>query len=141
MILRYLRKLLNRNRLVQTPSTANFSTREFRCHDGTDVPERFYADTQLLMEQLEVLREHFGKPIHIMSGYRSPAHNRRKGGRKKSRHLRGQAADIQVDGVDPGDVADAIAQLIAAGRMEQGGLGRYPRFTHYDVRGHRARWG
>lgn len=140
MILRYLRQFLTRNRMVQPPQSEHFSVPEFRCHDGTDLPLRYYASTQLLMDQLEVLREHLGKPIRIMSGYRSPKHNKRQGGRKSSRHLLGQAADIRVDGVAPRDVADAVELLIRAGRMKQGGLGRYASFTHYDVRGRRARW-
>jgi hypothetical protein len=40
----------------------------------------------------------------------------------------------------PDEVADTIELLIAEGKMEQGGLGRYDTFTHFDVRGSKARW-
>lgn len=42
---------------------------------------------------LEVYRERFG-PVHILSGYRDPAHNRRVGGAANSQHLYGNANDI-----------------------------------------------
>ena len=122
--------------------TPNFSPAEFRCRDGSDVPEKYRDATQTLMWQLEELRAHLGNPpIRVMSGYRSPKHNRKVGGAKRSKHVLGQAADIKVAGYSPAQVADAIEVLILSGRMLQGGLGRYATFTHYDIRGHRARWG
>ncbi len=140
VILRYLRKLLSRRPSPQPPRTTHFSAEEWRCKDGTPLPPKCYEAAQELMNQLEVVREHFDAPVRIISGYRSRRYNRRKGARDTSRHRTGEAADIRVDGVDARDVADAIAQLIASGRMKQGGLGSYPKFTHYDVRGYRARW-
>ena len=53
---------------------------------------------------LEPLRAHFGKPIKIMSGFRCPELNRAVGGAPKSQHLFGQAADIEIKGVDNADV-------------------------------------
>jgi len=87
-----------------------------------------------------VLREHFQKPITINSGYRSPEHNEKIGGSKKSQHLLGKAADVVIEGVSPDDVADAIEFLIENKMMKQGGLGRYDSFTHYDIRGKKSRW-
>jgi len=37
-------------------------------------------------------------------------------------------------------VADAIEFLINTGMLKEGGVGRYNTFTHYDIRGTRARW-
>ena len=45
---------------------------------------------------LEPLRQRFGKPIRINSGYRCPALNRAVGGVRNSRHLTGDAADIPM---------------------------------------------
>ena len=45
---------------------------------------------------LDPLRERFGKPIVVNSGYRCPTHNREVGGVGTSQHLRGEAADISV---------------------------------------------
>lgn len=43
---------------------------------------------------LDPLRELYGKPIHINSGYRSPLVNKKIGGAATSQHVRGQAVDI-----------------------------------------------
>lgn len=43
---------------------------------------------------LDPLREAWGKPIIVNSGYRSDTLNRVVGGAKNSQHMRGEAADI-----------------------------------------------
>ena len=86
------------------------------------------------------MRDHLGKSISINSGYRSPNHNKKIGGAKASQHLLGTASDIVVDGVKPSEVAKAIVQLIGEGKMKEGGLKAYATFTHYDIRGFKARW-
>ena len=48
------------------------------------------------------IREHFGVPIYISSGYRSAALNKKIGGAKNSQHLTGEAMDIDMDGTDTG---------------------------------------
>lgn len=48
---------------------------------------------------LEPARVAFGAPIYITSGYRCPALNKAVGGKPTSQHLRGEAADLQVKGV------------------------------------------
>ena len=49
---------------------------------------------QFLLSILDELREEFGKPIIINSFYRDSVHNKRVGGVKTSKHLRGAAVDI-----------------------------------------------
>lgn len=50
---------------------------------------------QALMDEcLDKVRELWGKPIGVNSGYRSPELNRAVGGAKNSQHMRGEAADI-----------------------------------------------
>ena len=49
---------------------------------------------------LEVLRERYGAPIIINSGYRSPQLNKRIGGVPTSNHLTGCAVDIRVNGME-----------------------------------------
>lgn len=50
---------------------------------------------KLLVENvLDPLRELYGKPIHVNSGYRSPVVNRKIGGANNSEHLLGFAVDI-----------------------------------------------
>jgi len=120
--------------------TENFSREEFDCADGSEMPTDVQLNVAELAVQLEIIRAHFNAPITINSAYRSPEHNQAAGGSKNSQHLLGKAADIVVKGVSPDDVADAIDFLIATGILKEGGLGRYNTFTHYDIRGTRARW-
>jgi uncharacterized protein YcbK (DUF882 family) len=120
--------------------TKNFSLSEFKCRDGSDVPDEYACNVHTLTENLQVLRDALGVPIRVISGYRSPPYNRKIGGARKSQHMVAKAADIKVKGLTPDQVRDTILQLIDSGEMMQGGVGRYVTFTHYDVRGHKARW-
>lgn len=120
--------------------TRNFTKSEFDSRDGATMPSEVLANIRKLAENLQVLRDSFGKPTFINSGYRSPAHNAAVGGVANSQHVLGTAADIRVSGVLPSQVADRIEELIAQGKMQEGGLGRYQSFTHYDIRSPRARW-
>ena len=120
--------------------TKNFKLSEFKCRDGSSVPDELLANVELLAKNLQVLRDYIGMPIRIISGYRSPKYNRRIGGARKSQHMSAKAADIKVSGMSPDEVRDAILHLIGEGKMMQGGVGRYSSFTHYDVRARKARW-
>jgi uncharacterized protein YcbK (DUF882 family) len=121
--------------------TENFDIKEWRCHDGTDVPYNLVDNVKALAVNLQVLRETVGRPVNIISGYRNPSYNKRIGGAKRSYHMKAMAADIRVKGMTPAEVKAAIEGLISDGKMEQGGLGLYKSFVHYDNRGRRARWG
>lgn len=79
----------------------NFRVREFACKDGTD---RVVIDERLVMI-LQKIRDYFGVPVNINSGYRTAAHNASVGGAPNSAHMTGMAADINVAGVDPRLVA------------------------------------
>ncbi|KGO78703.1 hypothetical protein Q763_17085 [Flavobacterium beibuense F44-8] len=121
--------------------TQNFSLEEFNCKDGTTVPEKYYPNVLQVAENLEVLREYLQRPIIISgSGYRTKKHNTEVGGAPKSQHLTASAADISVNGLSPMQIAEAIETLIEEGKMKQGGMGVYPTFVHYDIRGTKARW-
>ncbi|MEL7353008.1 MAG: phage tail tip lysozyme [Cyanobacteria bacterium J06560_5] len=123
-----------------TRITPHFTLGEFRSKDGVPVPSRYRKNVRRLAQNLEVLRSHLGRPINVVSGYRSPAHNKKVGGVKNSQHMLAKAADIRVTGLSPTEIYCAIEQLIAQGKMQQGGLGIYRSFVHYDVRNARARW-
>ena len=52
---------------------------------------------ELLVEKiLDPLREKFGKPIIVTSGYRCKELNKAVGGAAKSQHMSGEAADIRT---------------------------------------------
>ena len=119
-----------------------FRVREFRCRDGTDT---ILIDEGLVV-LLQCIREHFGKPVHITSGYRTAEHNAAVGGSKSSQHLLGRAADLYVEGVPVAAVA-AYAETLLPSR---GGIGRYPKdaahpkrstgWVHIDTRAGKSRW-
>lgn len=57
------------------------------------------ANFKLLAEKVfQPIRDHFGVPIHISSGYRSAALNKAIGGAASSQHCTGEAIDIDMDG-------------------------------------------
>lgn len=120
--------------------TENFNREEFECADGSEMPIEAQLNIAELAVQLEIIRSHFNAPVKINSAYRSPEHNEAVGGSKNSQHVLGKAADIVVKGFSPDEVADALEFLISTGMIKEGGIGRYNTFTHYDIRGERARW-
>ena len=117
----------------------SFRVREFACRDGSDP---LFVDSALV-QLLQDIRDHFGVPVVITSGYRTASHNARVGGSKSSQHLLGRAADIQVQDTDPLAVA-AYAESLMPG---WGGVGRYPvkagrakGWVHVDTRPNKSRW-
>lgn len=62
--------------------------------DNTPTAEAVKNLTVLVDNVLDPLREMYGKPIYISSGYRCPALNKAVGGVPGSQHKTGQAADI-----------------------------------------------
>ena len=68
----------------------HFKVREFASKDGADAVK---IDPALIVA-LEQLRAYLGASITIYSGYRTKEHNRRIGGSRTSKHMRGLAADI-----------------------------------------------
>lgn len=55
----------------------------------------------LCLNVLEPIRNQFGAPVTISSGYRSLKVNQKVGGASGSQHMKGEAADINVWGMDP----------------------------------------
>ena len=103
---------------------------------------------RVLVEKiLQPLRTHLGKAIHINSGYRSPAVNKLvPGSAKNSQHMKGQAADIHVDGMT---VEQIIAQIRALGLPydqmidEQRGSSRWVHVSYNNIyadSGQRREW-
>lgn len=116
----------------------SFRVREFGCK-GSDV---VLLDEELVV-LLQCIREHFGKPLHITSGYRTAAHNKSVGGAKSSQHLLGKAADIQVADT----TVEAVAAYAESLMPDWGGVGRYPvkagrtkGWVHVDTRPNKSRW-
>lgn len=113
--------------------TPHFKVREFACSDGSDVV--FVAPS--LVDILEAIRVHFGRPVKVTSGYRTVSYNASiKNSSKKSQHCNGLAADIKVEGHTPKEVYDYACSLLG----DHGGVGIYNTFVHVDVRAVKSRF-
>jgi uncharacterized protein YcbK (DUF882 family) len=110
----------------------NFKVNEFACSDGSDP---IFISPELVTV-LQKIRNHFGKPVTINSGYRTVTKNKAVDGATYSQHLYGMAADITVKGVTPKMVAVYAETLLP----NTGGIGIYNNFTHIDVRKTKSRW-
>jgi zinc D-Ala-D-Ala carboxypeptidase len=65
---------------------------------------------KLLCEKvLQPVRDHYGKPVRINSGYRSEQVNMLARGSKTSDHILGCAADIEINGIPNAELAQWIA--------------------------------
>lgn len=113
----------------------NFRISEFRCKCGCGTT----LHDPLLSEYLQQIREHFGKPVYITSGYRCEKHNATiKNASKTSRHMKGQAADFYVSGVKPAEVAKYAESIGVKGiGLYEGSDGN---FVHIDTRTSKSFW-
>lgn len=121
----------------KTKLSNNFTSLEFDCHGNGCCSETIINPK--LVEYVQKIRDHFGKPITVTSGYRCLVHNRNVGGATGSRHSKGDAADIVVQGVAPREVAQ-YAETIGIK-----GIGLYEtsadgHFTHIDTRDVKSFW-
>ena len=103
---------------------ASFSPAEIACRGDGSIKINEEA-----LDCLQALRDLISKPMILLSGYRSPEHNRRVGGARASKHMEGTAFDISMANHDP------VAFEAAARKAGFLGFGFYPRsgFTHIDL--------
>lgn len=80
----------------------NFKLSEFDCKCNRC--STVLLDTKLV-DNLQKIRDHFNASVTVNSGYRCKAHNKEVGGSSSSHHMKGMAADIRVDGIEPRDIA------------------------------------
>lgn len=118
---------------VRTQITKNFWSTEFDSKGGYEDEQWTLIDLDHV-EKLQKLRDKLGVSCKITSGYRSRTHNKAVGGASKSRHVIGDATDVQFKGISPEVVAEAAEEL------GFDGIGLYDTFTHLDSRGHKVRW-
>lgn len=110
---------------------------ELACHDLSRTPYPFsWRETRApaLADVFETIRAACGGlPLRVLSGYRTPEHNRRVGGARASQHVEGRALDLAPP---PGWTVDRFWGVIRGLTEETwiNGLGRYPTFVHVDVR-------
>lgn len=117
----------------------NFKSTEFDCH-GKGCCSETLVD-QKLVGYLQKIRDHFGKSVNVSSGYRCVIHNSKPsvGGSTGSKHTKGQAADIFINGVAPIEIARYAESLgiLGIGLYETDKDGH---FVHVDTRTTKAFW-
>lgn len=115
----------------------NFSYREFEASNKADekgicnVINTFEvrdAVKALVETVLQPLRDNWGKPLHINSGYRCPELNKEVGGVPTSQHVKGEAGDVACD--KPVE----LARLAAAMCLPYDQMILYPTFVHISHR-------
>ena len=67
---------------------------------------------RLCNDILEPIRQRYGKPIIVTSGYRCPLLNKRVGGAKNSDHRYASAADLKAKDGNNKELWDIIIQMI-----------------------------
>lgn len=135
------------SRLVP-PASPDRPGRWFSWAELGDPPEEYRGNVAYLVTRaLDPLRDAWGGPLAVVSGWRSEIQNQAVGGAPRSQHLVGLAADlVPVPGGEESArrlhaMADSMQR---SNRIPHGGLGLYLRgggsFVHVDVRGYLARW-
>ncbi len=110
----------------------NFRAREFDCQ-GTGCCSTTLVDEKLV-EYLQKIRDHFGKPVYL-TAYRCRTHNNRTpNAAPNSYHVYGRAADFHIDGVAPAEIAKYAESIGVKG------IGLYDSFVHIDTRESKSFW-
>ena len=113
----------------------NFSYREFeesetaKARGITNVISSFEirdAIRELTNTVLQPLRDAWGQPLHVNSGYRCPKLNAAVGGAATSQHTKGEAADIKAEH------PVKLAQLAYDLGLPYDQMIIYPTFVHFS---------
>lgn len=113
----------------------NHLLRDFRTGDVHPIAPNLLDLVTTLQGRLET-----NQTVHVISGYRSPftnaaLHERSSGVATHSLHMKGEAMDIRIPGVELAHLRNAALDL------QRGGVGYYPAsdFVHVDI-GRVRRW-
>ena len=107
------------------------SASEYRCRHCLALPPDYAENKSFFSQFFEYwvdIRERFGLPIIINSGYRCPVHNRDVGGEECSAHCTGLALDIRPSDGDLSRLVRIIDAYANDLRMKV-----YSRFVHIDA--------
>ena len=93
---------------------ANFSPAEIACRGDGSI--KINEDA---LDCLQALRDLLGKPMIVLSGYRSPEHNRRDGGARASKHMEGTAFDISMAHEFESAGSEDVVEAVGAAREKR----------------------
>ena len=109
----------------------NFTPREMACKGNKKLMINEDA-----MDKLQALRDGIGKPMIVLSAYRTPDYNRKVKGAKHSMHMKARAFDISMANHKPAEF-ERMARSVGFT-----GFGFYKKrnFMHIDT-GRKREWG
>ena len=107
--------------------TQHFTKEEFDCKCGCGNGEIVISGR--LVDELEIVRKAYGKPMRITSGIRCLSHNRTIGSRDTSSHIKGVAADIFCNDIK--SRLELMKRILRDAEFTRVGL--HKEFIHVDV--------
>tara|TARA_R110002033_G_scaffold76393_1_gene128077 strand:- start:1157 stop:1561 length:405 start_codon:yes stop_codon:yes gene_type:complete len=103
----------------------NFSFTEMACQETGEC-----RIDETMMDRLQQLRDNYGFPLTITSGYRSPRHSIEAAKETPGTHAKGRAVDIACNGVEALDLIEEALEVRFTGfGVQQKGENR---FLHLD---------
>ena len=121
---------------MATKITKNFTLEEL-CHSNTavakglkNIPDEKKVENlkTLAINLLQPVRDIYGKPMYINSGFRSPEVNKAVNGSPTSDHMNGKSADVRTD--NPRE----LFNLVRNSGLSFDQLILYPTFVHMSFR-------
>lgn len=143
---------------MSLPDGRHFRVGEFACHTGQPYPEEWPDRWSILVSLCDRIRERWGRPLTVVSGYRTPAYNQglvngdaARGTHQvasASYHVQGMAADLRPEtAAEVPQLLALVLAMYAGGELpELGGCADYPLscWVHVDTGhasdGHLRRW-
>ena len=95
---------------------------------ASGVDRRIHPELALKLNQIA---QKFGRPLHIISAHRSPTHNAKVGGARRSQHMLGNAVDITAGGLS---TSERLRLIMIASSSGIKGIGVYNNSLHFDIR-------
>jgi len=110
---------------------------EYECPCCHRIPYQLERDGivmpyNILFESFELIREKWGKPIKISSGYRCPRYNKKVGGVPLSVHLFGLALDLDLPTIEEVRELDGLIERWLP-NLRKGTYEKTGTFIHIDV--------
>lgn len=120
--------------MINWDNYRNFNAAEFACQETGE-----HGIEKELLDRLQRMRDLYGKPMIVTSGYRSPRHSIEARKEKPGPHTTGLAVDIRCDGPDCYQLMKLAFTLGFTGigvSQKAGG----PRFLHLDLCDRKSVW-
>ena len=107
---------------------------EYECKCGCGLPPSFDIEVPTIytefFDDFSIIRNSWGKPINISSGYRCPVYNQSIGGSLISAHMFGLALDLDVLPTEVEDLCNIIEGV--APQLRRGEYTNTGSFVHID---------